>query len=73
MPYKILSALQMMTMFCNITYSVNIFYLYMSPWAPTTKKEGTIHKSENTSLWLMGDGERNASTVALRWLEPNQD
>lgn len=41
MPYKILSALQMMRMFHNITYhSVKIFYLLMSPLESTTKKGG---------------------------------
>lgn len=66
MPYKV--------MFHNITYhSVKIFYSIMSPLASTVQIEDTFQRPGNMSLWFMGDGEGNASPVALRWLEPNQD
>lgn len=66
MPYKI--------MFHNITYhSVKTFYSIMSPLASTAQNEDTFQRPGNVSLWFMGDGEGTTSTVALQWLEPNQD
>jgi len=45
----------------------------MSPLASTAQNMDTFQRPGNMSLWFMGDGEGNASTAALRWLEPNQD
>jgi len=45
--------------------TVSKYFIQMSPLASTAQNVDTFHMPGNMSLWFMGDGEGNASTVAL--------